>query len=111
MKKMFFICILMIAFLMFTFMHPGPVKANPAGVAAAIAGGIILTAAVASAYSHSYTYRRAPGPPPRVYWRPLPPRPTSWKPSPPRPRRWTTCPPRSRSWRSHPYAPWAPPHP
>ena len=99
MKKMSFIFILIIAFLMFTFMHPVPAKATPAGVAAAIAGGIILTAVLAVAW-HPY-----PPPPGPCLWGPPPPHRTHpWGPPPPGPRQWGPPPPGPQPW-----APGTPP--
>ena len=76
MKKIFFTSILILAFLMFPFMHPGPAEANPPGIAAAIAGSIILTAILAAAW-HPY-----PPPPGPCLWGPPPPGPHPWGPPP-----------------------------
>ena len=100
MKKMFFICILIIAFLMFTFIHPGPAKAHPAGVVAAIASGIILTAVLAAAW-HPYP----PPPGPHLWGTPSPPAPHLWAPISPGPHPWGQPPPPG----PHPWAPGAAP--
>ena len=84
MRKILFTSVLIMAFLMFPFIDPGPAEANPAGIAAAIAGGIILNAVLAAAW-HPY---------------PPPPGPCLWGPPPP---------PGPRPWGPPSWAPGAPP--
>ena len=112
MRKTLFIGVLILAFLMFTFIQPSPAKADPAGVAAAIAGGIIFTAAIAAACYPYYAYP-PPGPAPWVAWGPPPPGPRPWGPQP-----WGPQPPGPQSWGPQPWGPqpwgpqpWGPPPP
>ena len=98
MRKILFTSVLIMAFLMFPFIDPGPAEANPAGIAAAIAGGIILNAVLAAAW-HPY-----PPPPGPCLWGPPPPGPRPWGPPPPGPRPWGPPPPGPPPW-----APGAPP--
>ena len=103
MRKTLFIGVLILAFLMFTFIQPSPAKADPVGVAAAIAGGIIFTAAIAAACYPYYAYP-PPGPAPWVAWGPPPPGPQPWGPQLWAP--WGPSPPGPAPW-----APWGPPPP
>lgn len=104
MKKILFTGVLILAFTIVTLIQPISAKADPAGAAAAIAGGIILTGLLAATCWPYYAHPPAPGP---HRWGPPPPYgPPAWiPPPPPRVHHWVhPAPPRV-----HQGAPWAPP--